>query len=77
MAPTVELEVSEECILGHTQPEEHPLTKQPKKAWKSTFWQFFRFGLVGGLNGLLLLWPPQDPWRLLAYNSFGNCSGLT
>ena len=53
-------------------------------AWSSTFWQFFRYCLVGGvntafdlltLNALLWRFPTNDVLVLVAYNSVAYTSG--
>ncbi len=90
MAQTVELKIHSKSLYGQLQQKElisslptQPL-EPPEKSRRDLFWQFFRFVLVGGLNtgidllalnGLLLLWPTQDTWHLLAYNSFAYAFG--
>jgi putative flippase GtrA len=90
LAQTIERAVSSESSHGEPPLKElittiptQPL-KTHKKAWRSLFWQIFRFGLVGGLNtiidllifnGLLWLWPTQSTTSLLAYNSFAYAFG--
>ncbi len=61
--------------------------RQHSHAWSSTFWQFLRYGLVGGANTLMdllmlnvLLWrfPTNDVLILMVYNSVAyTCGAVT
>jgi putative flippase GtrA len=59
-------------------------TKKATSVWRSTFWQFLRFCLVGGVNTAIdvltfniLLWslPTSNVQMLMIYNSVAYCGG--
>lgn len=90
-----EFQQGEECPLslmetkeGKTQEDASTGTQDAPKcrfqAWRSTFWQFLRYCLVGGANTAIdilvlniLLWrfPTDSALHLMAYNSIAYSSG--
>jgi putative flippase GtrA len=81
------IETKERQAPGESPTGAQDAGKHRLQAWKSTFWQFLRYCLVGGANTIIdllvlnvLLWriPTHNAQTLVLYNSFAyTCGALS